>query len=120
MTETFTVDIVTPQEQLLSTSVNMAVIPGAEGVFGVLAHHAPTLAKMKAGVISLYEGDNLSSQIAVFGGVAEVTDERCTILATHASIVKDDTKTSLESKLSDDNVSDDDKSDIQAILSDLN
>jgi F-type H+-transporting ATPase subunit epsilon len=36
---------------------------------------------LRGGTISLYEGDRITDQLFVAGGFAEVTPERCTVLA---------------------------------------
>ncbi len=79
-----TVDLVTPEKVVSSEEVTMAVIPGSEGEFGVLEAHSNLISTLCPGVISLYEKDTISGQIFVTGGFAEVTGDRCTILATDA------------------------------------
>ncbi len=86
--DTFAFDIVTPVAVLASKHVAMAVVPGAEGEFGVLARHAPLIASLRPGVITLYEGDKVTERIFTAGGFVEVTPERCTVLATEAVNLK--------------------------------
>jgi F-type H+-transporting ATPase subunit epsilon len=75
-------EIVSPEKLLLSRSVDMVVIPAAEGDMGVLGGHTPMIVTLRGGTISLYEGDRVTDKLFVSGGFAEVTTERCTILAT--------------------------------------
>lgn len=85
MAAKFTFDLVTPEEQLFSTEVEMAVVPAAEGELGVMAGHAPVIATLKPGAIRLYDhGDVVSSILFVTGGFVEITQERCTVLAEEA------------------------------------
>ena len=86
-------EIVTPGKLLFSDSTNMVVVPGGEGDFGVLAGHAPMISQVRAGTIDIYDGDKISTQIFVEGGIAEVTSKRCTVLAEEASMVLDIDKT---------------------------
>jgi len=74
-------EIVSPEKLLLSRPVDMVVIPASEGDMGVLEGHAPTMVMLRGGVISLYEGDRVTDTLFVAGGFAEVTPERCTVLA---------------------------------------
>ena len=74
-------EIVTPERLLLSRPVDMVVIPASEGDMGVLEGHAPAIVMLRGGVIALYEGDRITDQMYVAGGFAEVTPERCTVLA---------------------------------------
>nr|WP_294556796.1 ATP synthase F1 subunit epsilon [uncultured Rhodopila sp.] len=77
-------EIVSPEKLLLSRPVDMVVIPGAEGDIGVLEGHTPMIVTLRGGTIDLYEGDKIVEQLFVHGGFAEVTPERCTVLANRA------------------------------------
>jgi F-type H+-transporting ATPase subunit epsilon len=59
----------------------MVVIPASEGDMGVLEGHTPVIVMLRGGVIALYEGEQVTDQMYVAGGFAEVTPERCTVLA---------------------------------------
>ncbi|HTI79029.1 MAG TPA: ATP synthase F1 subunit epsilon [Acetobacteraceae bacterium] len=74
-------EIVTPERLLLSRPVDMVVIPASEGDMGVLEGHSPAIVMLRGGVIALYEGERVTDQMYVAGGFAEVTPERCTVLA---------------------------------------
>ena len=74
-------EIVSPEKLLLSRPVDMVVIPASEGDMGVLEGHAPMIVMLRGGVIALYDGEQVTDQLYVDGGFAEVTPERCTILA---------------------------------------
>ena len=92
-------EVVTPAKLLFSESANMVVVPGSEGDFGVMMGHAPMLSQIRAGTIDIYEGDKVSTQIFVEGGIAEVTAERCTILAEEAVMVVDIDNPAAEERL---------------------
>jgi F-type H+-transporting ATPase subunit epsilon len=79
-----TLDLVSPEQVVLSQPVDMAVIPGAEGLFAVLGGHAPLIAALRPGVVQIYANGKISQQIFVDGGFAEVTAERCVVLAEQA------------------------------------
>ncbi len=74
-------EIVSPERLLLSRPVDMVVIPASEGDMGVLEGHSPAIVMLRGGVIALYEGEQVTDQMFVAGGFAEVTPERCTVLA---------------------------------------
>lgn len=82
-------ELVVPERLLMSTAIDMVVVPGSEGDFGVLEGHAPLISQMRPGVIEIYDGDNISDRVFVTGGFAEVTQERCTVLADEAIRVAD-------------------------------
>lgn len=77
-------ELVTPERLLVSRDVEMVVVPGSEGNFGVLPGHAPLIATIRPGTVDIYENRAVSERIFVVGGIAEVTPERCTVLADEA------------------------------------
>ncbi len=77
-------EIVSPTRLVLSRSVDMVVMPGYEGDLAAQERHAPMITLLRGGVISLYEGGNVTERLFVGGGFAEITPERCTILADDA------------------------------------
>ena len=81
MAETTAFELVSPERLLVSKDVEMVVVPGAEGYFGVLPRHAPMISTLMAGVIDIHHGGKVDEQIFIAGGFAEVTESRCTVLA---------------------------------------
>jgi F-type H+-transporting ATPase subunit epsilon len=78
-------ELVTPERLVLSAEVEMVVVPGTEGNFGVLAGHSPLISTIRPGMIEIYETrPTISQRIFVVSGIAEVTPERCTVLAEEA------------------------------------
>ena len=84
MAERVQFELVTPELLVLSEMVEMVVVPGTEGNFGVLPGHAPLISTIRPGTIDIYEGQTITRQIFIVGGIAEVTPERCTVLADEA------------------------------------
>lgn len=84
MAETTQFELVSPERLVISRAVEMVVVPGTEGYFGVLPRHAPLISTLDAGVIDIYEGGSVVERIFVAGGFAEVTEDRCTVLAENA------------------------------------
>ena len=78
------VEIVSPEKRLLARAVDMVVMPGSEGDLAALPEHAPTIVLLRGGVVSLHEGGQVTDRFFVAGGFAEITPERCTILADSA------------------------------------
>ncbi len=77
-------ELVSPTRLLISESVDMVVVPGTEGNFGVLPGHAPFISAVRADVIEVYEGRAVRERIFVAGGFVEATPARCTVLAEEA------------------------------------
>jgi F-type H+-transporting ATPase subunit epsilon len=84
---TFQLELVSPEKLLLSRAVEMVVLPAAEGEMGVLPGHAPMIVALRGGVISVTANGQVTDQLFVGGGFAEVTPERCTVLADEATPV---------------------------------
>jgi len=84
MAERVQFELVTPERLLLSEMVEMVVVPGTEGNFGVLPGHAPLISSIRPGTIDVYEGQTVTRRIFIVSGIAEVTPERCTVLADEA------------------------------------
>ncbi len=92
-------ELVSPEQLLLSEDVEMVVVPGSEGDFGVLPGHSPMISTVRPGVIHVFTGGGVSSRIFVAGGFAEVTGSRCTVLAEEALSVDDIDRAEVESDL---------------------
>ena len=94
-------EIVSPEKLLLSRDVDMVVIPAAEGDMGVLEGHAPMIVTLRGGVVSLYEGERVTESLFVAGGFAEISPERCTVLAGEAMPVNELERSEVEKRLRD-------------------
>ncbi|PPR32923.1 MAG: ATP synthase epsilon chain [Alphaproteobacteria bacterium MarineAlpha9_Bin6] len=94
-------ELVSPERLLVSQGVDMVVVPGEEGDFGVLPGHALFLSGVRPGVIEIYDGDKISDRIFVAGGFAEVTGERCTVLAEEAVNLAEVERTTVEARIRD-------------------
>lgn len=92
-------ELVSPERLLVSKSVDMVVVPGAEGDFGVLRGHAPLISNLRIGVIDVHDGGSVAERIFVAGGFAEVTAERCTVLAEQAVPVGDLRRVDIEGEI---------------------
>jgi F-type H+-transporting ATPase subunit epsilon len=80
----FAFRLVMPERELLATEADMVVVPGSEGDFGVLHGHAPLISTVRPGVLEVFQGSKADQRFLVAGGIAEVTPERCTVLADEA------------------------------------
>ena len=73
-------ELVSPEKLVFSGEVNQVDVPGAEGDFGVLEGHAPTVATLRPGILTVHAAGG-SQRIVVLGGFAEVSSSGLTILA---------------------------------------
>ncbi|MBY6260400.1 F0F1 ATP synthase subunit epsilon [Azospirillum sp. 412522] len=94
-------ELVSPEKLLKSQPVDMVVVPGSEGDFGVLAGHSPMISTVRPGVIDVYEGDRIVDRVFVAGGFAEVTEARCTVLAEEAVALTDLDRATVEKQIKD-------------------
>lgn len=92
-------ELVSPEKLVLSKPVDMVVVPGAEGLFAAMPGHAPFLATLKPGVIEVYQAGKVEERIFVAGGFAEVTPDRCVVLAEQATPVKDLNRAEIMSRI---------------------
>ena len=76
--------LVSPERELYAGEVDQVDIPGTEGNFGVLPDHAPLMAAIRTGAITVYE-NGAEKQYFVQGGFADVTPAGLTVLAERAA-----------------------------------
>ena len=85
---TFHFDLVSPEKLAFSGEVDQVDIPGVEGDFGVLAGHAPVIAAVRPGILTLTVGGK-HEKIIVSGGIAEVSEKGLTVLADIATSIEE-------------------------------
>jgi F-type H+-transporting ATPase subunit epsilon len=81
---TFHFDLVSPARMVFAGDVTQVDVPGVEGDFGVLAGHAPVVATLRPGVLTIY-GPGGTQAFVVYGGFAEVSSSGMTVLAEVAT-----------------------------------
>ena len=85
---TFHFDLVSPEKLAFSGEVDQVDVPGVEGDFGVLAGHAPVVAAIRPGILTVISGGS-HQKIIVLGGLAEMSDKGLTVLADVATSLQD-------------------------------
>ena len=93
-------ELVSPEKLLISTDVDMVVVPGVEGDFGVLINHAPVVSTLRTGILEVHNGDQ-PEKLLVRGGFAEVNPTGLTVLAEEATPLDQVDRAMLESELKD-------------------
>ena len=91
-------EVITPTQTMINEEVEMVVVPGSEGHFGVLPLHAHTLSTLDRGIVTVYENNDASNEIIIDGGIADVTPQGCSILVERAEIAKSLDKNEIEKK----------------------
>src|SRR5437899_5989941 len=104
---TFHFDLVSPEKLAFSGDVEQVDVPGVEGDFGVLAGHAPVVAAVRPGILTITAGGT-HQKIIVLGGLAEVSEKGLTVLADVATSMQEldqakfaDKITEMEEKLAE-------------------
>lgn len=85
---------------MFSAEVEQVDIPGAEGDFGVLAGHAPLVAQLRPGLVTVFVGGK-QEKIVVHGGIAEVSAKGLTVLADVASSLAELDRAALAKRISE-------------------
>src|SRR5260370_42277760 len=80
---TFRFELVSPERLLFTGDVNQVDVPGKEGEFGVFAGHAPYIATLKPGLLTIYRNGE-QQRMVVRGGLAEMGPTGLTVLAEQA------------------------------------
>ena len=80
MSESFNIEIISPEKKLLTEKVNSATIPSFEGEMTVLANHIPLITFLRPGIIKI----NGSKEIRYFleEGTVEFSNNNLTILSS--------------------------------------
>ena len=95
---TFHFELVSPDKISFSGEVDQVDVPGSEGDFGVLAGHAPLIALLRPGMMTVYAGGE-QTKIVVLGGFAEVGPDGLTVLADVATSLEDIDRASLQKQI---------------------
>ncbi len=81
-------EIVSQDRIVFQDDVDIVVLPGVEGVMGILPHHAPVLTVLQFGIITVRkQGEEQFFTVA--GGIAEVLPDHVTVLADAAENVNE-------------------------------
>jgi F-type H+-transporting ATPase subunit epsilon len=81
--DTFLLEIITPQRQAFSESVDAVYASTDMGTIGVLAHHEPLFCSLTEGEVKIYSGKK-EFLLAIGGGFMQITDTKVSILVSTA------------------------------------
>ena len=98
----FTVNLVTPECQLFSGLAKFLVAPGTEGVFGLLASHAPIMTALASGELKIeHLEDEETEHFALSGGFLSGDGKSVNVLATRAENIKSQDVAELKNRIID-------------------
>ena len=99
MADKVRLEVVTPTDVVVDEAVELVVVPGGDGDFGVLPGHAPLMSTLRPGTVTIYERDRALRSVFVSAGFAEVFADRCIVLAEEAVPVTAITAEMVEARL---------------------
>jgi F-type H+-transporting ATPase subunit epsilon len=73
--------IITPDTTLYDGKADMVVVPGTDGLIGILNNHAPLVSALKSGSVKV-KLDETEQLFEVTGGVVEVLKNKVIVLAS--------------------------------------
>src|ERR1700687_1554350 len=97
---TFHFDLVSPEKLAFAGEVDQVDVPGVEGDFGVLAGHAPIVAGIRPGILTVTTGGT-HQKIIVLGGVGEMSEKGLTVLADVATSLDELDRAQFADKISE-------------------
>jgi len=74
------VEIITPDTTVFSGEAEALVVPGTDGLLGILNSHAPLISSLKEGEVKVTTGGQ-DQLFAINGGVVEVQNDKVMVLA---------------------------------------
>lgn len=84
MGEAFTVSILSPEGAVFEGEAVSLVAPAATGYVGILAHHAPFIATLARGTITVRDGSGKAAKFDCRdGGFLEVSQNRAALILGH-------------------------------------
>ncbi|GAA4449631.1 ATP synthase F1 subunit epsilon [Rurimicrobium arvi] len=77
-------DILTPEHKIFSGNVYGIQLPGIEGSFEILEHHAPMIASLGKGRMKILKDKSSTESFEISGGFAEVLNNKVSVLIEDA------------------------------------
>ncbi|MAI76066.1 MAG: ATP synthase F1 subunit epsilon [Pelagibacteraceae bacterium TMED65] len=76
----FKLEIITPDQIAYNEEIDLVIMPGIEGDFGVLRNHMPFLTYLRIGQVYIYKSKKVIETFLVNTGIVEVTANNCILL----------------------------------------
>ena len=77
----FSLEIISPQQTIFNDEIELCILPGTEGDFGILKNHMPFLTTLRIGIAYIYKNKKIIETFLVNGGIVEVLNNKCTLLS---------------------------------------
>ena len=76
----FKLEIISPNEIVFEKEIELVILPGIEGDFGILKDHMPFLTSLRVGIVYIYVEKKIIETFLVTGGIVEVSQTGCSLL----------------------------------------
>jgi len=94
-------EILTPNGEIFNDDVISVTLPGEEGEFGVLPHHASLSTLLEAGVIDIEKDDKSVESILINWGVVQVDEAKVIVLVEGAVAIRGENESDIANALED-------------------
>ena len=92
-------DFVSPEASIVSSEVEMVLIPGIDGDAGILPNHSPFMTTLRQGIVEVtFEEGNVKMYL-VEGGFADITQDKMTILAENSLNLSESDSNTLKNEI---------------------
>ncbi|WP_373036906.1 ATP synthase F1 subunit epsilon [Sulfurimonas sp.] len=92
-------EILTPNGEIFNDDVVSVTLPGEEGEFGVLPHHASLTTLLEAGVIDIEKDDKSVESILINWGVVQVDETKVIVLVEGAVAIRGENESDIANAL---------------------
>ena len=92
-------DFVSPEASIVSSEVEMVLIPGIDGDAGILPNHSPFMTTLRQGIVEVTFEEGNVKRYLVEGGFADITQDKMTILAENSISLSDSDSNTLKNEI---------------------
>lgn len=92
-------DFVSPEASIVSSEVEMVLIPGIDGDAGILPNHSPFMTTLRQGIVEVTFEEGNVKRYLVEGGFADITQDKMTILAENSLNLSDSDSNALKNEI---------------------
>jgi F-type H+-transporting ATPase subunit epsilon len=92
-------DFVSPEASIVSSEVEMVLIPGIDGDAGILPNHSPFMTTLRQGIVEVTFEEGNVKRYLVEGGFADITQDKMTILAENSLNLSESDSNTLKNEI---------------------
>jgi F-type H+-transporting ATPase subunit epsilon len=89
MAQRIHLEVVTPERKVFEADVESVEVPGLDGALGILPGHTELVSLLKPAGLLTYHAGGETGEMAISGGMVEVSADRVTVLANKATRPED-------------------------------